>query len=259
VQTALGTLAVIVGALAVVWAVLNWEILLVVLAIGLLILVVDDVYTAFMGGKSVVGDFIDSLLGVGATKEIVESVKLVSRELWEELKLVASAAKGVIDAFVGVNDQSTPTKSGLEGIKGVIGAISWVAKEATLNLLLLFDTLGKIIGKFDELKRDHPSIAKAFDAMNRTFNPVSMVSGVLAAGDSVAAAAGPAQATHAADITYADGRGGDVTNHTQINVDVKTTGSPHEAGKEVAKGVQRGIDGSDMQGAYAAVPGGGGG
>lgn len=260
VQTALGTLAVIVGALALVWAALNWEVLLVVLAIALLILVVDDVYTAFMGGKSVVGDFIDSLFGVGATVEIVDLLKRTARELWAELGYAYDAGKDLAGALASLGGESTKSTTGLGAVKEVIAGIGWVAKQAILNIIDLENAITKVIGIYAEFKKDHPTIAKVLEgvggAATKTLLPgsgigkdITNVSQLFDGGEPTIAPQG--------DLGYRGGHNGDVNNHTTIQVDVKGGPANADTGNAVAKGVQRGIDGSDTQAAYAAVPGGG--
>ena len=74
VQDALVTLGGVALTLAGVWAVMNWEVLAVAVAVAILVLAVDDVYTAFRGGKSVIGEFIDDIFGIGATKVVFQNL-----------------------------------------------------------------------------------------------------------------------------------------------------------------------------------------
>lgn len=260
VQTALGTLAVIVGALALVWAALNFEVLLVVLAIALLVLIVDDVYTAFMGGKSVIGDFIDSLMGVGATAEIVAVVKVAARELWAELGYLYAAVKEVVSAFVNLETQGTSTTSGLATIKAGISGIGWVAKEATVFLLELASTLSKVINFYSDFKKDHPNIAKALESAGGNLNPVGGiikdVRQVTGAAEELFGGDGPTHAPAGNDLPRAER--GDVTQHNMIQIDVKGGPANADTGDAVAKGVKHGMAHTDMQSAYAAIPGNGG-
>ena len=99
VQTGLSTLGVVALGLVAIWGVLNFEILLVVLAIGLLVLIVDDVYTAFKGGRSVIGDFLDSIFGLGASSVMFNTLKTWVHEtmiqfslLGDELGAIGGAA-----------------------------------------------------------------------------------------------------------------------------------------------------------------------
>lgn len=55
----------------------------VALAIGAVLLLVEDLVTMFRGGRSVIGDFIDELFGVGSARQVVQYLT----DAWEGLKL----------------------------------------------------------------------------------------------------------------------------------------------------------------------------
>jgi hypothetical protein len=57
---------------------------LVILAVGALYLIFDDLFTLFTGGESLIGGLIDDLFGVGTTGEVVEYLK----GLWTELQQI---------------------------------------------------------------------------------------------------------------------------------------------------------------------------
>ncbi len=67
-------------------AVLSFKALLIIAAIALIALVIEDIYTLFTGGQSVIGDFIDSLFGIGASQVFVEAVEKAFTEVWEAIK-----------------------------------------------------------------------------------------------------------------------------------------------------------------------------
>lgn len=260
VQTALGTLGAIVAGLVVVWGILNFEVLLVVLAIALLVLVVDDVYTALMGGKSVIGDFIDSLFGIGSTQEVVEAIRIVAQGLWADLGELWDATKKLVSAFGGLEGQTDPTRAGLDALKATIQAVGDVVHYVIVSVELLEKALTKVVGVWSDFKKEHPELAKVLgDAGSSLVNPGgnlvksagSAISGAQALfGEPSIPAPGPSRAV--------DGDVRQVTNHTIVNVDVATTGSPHEAGKAVASGVRNGLNGSDLADAYAGSAGNGG-
>lgn len=79
------TAATILGGLSV-------SFLLPKLAILALVAVVDDLLVLFDGGQSVIGDFIDSMAGVGASKTVVVELK----DTWEAL---GRAVSFVVDQF----------------------------------------------------------------------------------------------------------------------------------------------------------------
>jgi len=68
----------------------------VIIAAGLIYLAFDDVYTMIRGGHSVLGDFIDSMYGVGSTSKLVDTLK----QAWKDL-LPSIAGAGRIAADVG--------------------------------------------------------------------------------------------------------------------------------------------------------------
>lgn len=265
VQTALASLAVIVGILAVVWAALNFEVFLVLLAVALLVLAVDDIYTAFAGGKSVIGDFIDSILGIGATKEIVEVVRAVFRQFTDDMHDLWFATKLLINALGGLDEQTEPTKAGLDGVKSIIAGLGEVAHLTTNGVLLLVKAMVKVLDLFAEFKAAHPEIAKLLggpQAIGKAIGEAGGKSGGGILGGIGDAVGGITQSIFGAPEHAAPsvGGGGIITfaPRTDVTVDVKTTGSPHEAGKEVADGVKRGMDGTDLQSSFAAIAGLGG-
>lgn len=80
--TAAGLAAAKAGLMAAAaWAAANWPIALTVAAIALVILVVEDLVTLFRGGKSVIGEFIDELFGVGTAEAVVKAVSKAFEDL----------------------------------------------------------------------------------------------------------------------------------------------------------------------------------
>lgn len=75
VETVLGGLAVVAGVLALKLAIAFAPFIAAIAGFALLALLVEDVVTLFRGGKSVVGDFIDSFGGKGAAQQWVREVK----------------------------------------------------------------------------------------------------------------------------------------------------------------------------------------
>lgn len=85
-QIALGVLAAVAlaaaGSVVVGWLAAAAPFILAAAAVGLLVLVFDDLSAAMRGGNSLVGEFIDGMFGVGTTQGIVAGIT----EEWEELK-----------------------------------------------------------------------------------------------------------------------------------------------------------------------------
>jgi TP901 family phage tail tape measure protein len=90
VETALWTLAAVSGVLVGIWAIANIEIFLVIAALALLILAVDDVYTFFQGGDSLIGRFFDKLGGAGSQQQIRDFFKDVGKDLGDIKDVVAN-------------------------------------------------------------------------------------------------------------------------------------------------------------------------
>lgn len=66
----------------------------------LIVLLVEDLITAFQGGDSAIGAFIDSIFGAGAATEVIETLK----ELWEDLgptiEALGPIIKGIAQIFI---------------------------------------------------------------------------------------------------------------------------------------------------------------
>jgi hypothetical protein len=105
--------------LALQWAIANRAILLSTLktwgiialkftavAAGVLVLVaaVEDVLVLFSGGKSVIGEFIDSIFGIGAAEEAVISIK----QGWDELVYSIQNAIHASKEFLGIDAGTAP-------------------------------------------------------------------------------------------------------------------------------------------------------
>lgn len=82
--------------------------LLVAVAVGVVILLLDDLITLFEGGDSVIGDFIDTLFGVGTAAEWVENLKMA----WEGLTLAVKDAGNAVADFLGADRPFDDTESG---------------------------------------------------------------------------------------------------------------------------------------------------
>lgn len=57
-------------------------VLLIGAAVFLLVMFIDDLWTMFEGGQSVIGEFIDALFGIGTAAEVVEETKATWDGLW---------------------------------------------------------------------------------------------------------------------------------------------------------------------------------
>lgn len=74
--------------------------LLIAVVVGLVILVVDDLITLFQGGESVIGDFIDTLFGVGTAQEVVAALT----DTWNGLIFAVKTAANAVADFLGLEE-----------------------------------------------------------------------------------------------------------------------------------------------------------
>jgi hypothetical protein len=130
-----------------------------VLGIAAVVLILDDLITLFRGGQSVIGDFIDKMFGVGASKQFVEDVKLAfdavtlaiadAREEVEKFfQLFGSSRQVDRNAFRSVDDAAASGFATTRGRVGdrpaerrsVEGAIQQGSAETTHSLQTLLQT-----------------------------------------------------------------------------------------------------------------------
>jgi hypothetical protein len=101
--TGLGKLASALGSTSEGLLALGIEGAIIVAVVALIALAVEDLYTLFTGGQSVIGDFVDSMFGVGSAQAFVDGVTKAATELWEALKTLGpplSELGGMlVDAF----------------------------------------------------------------------------------------------------------------------------------------------------------------
>ena len=129
-QTALLALA---GVLAVAFAPLLIELLPIIALFGGLYLIFDDLYTLFEGGHSLIGDLIDKLFGLGASKKFVAEVKdefghLVDR-FHEALPTIEQVGNFLAKAF----EKSKPVLEALVRTLGAFLRLLAGAGEAALD------------------------------------------------------------------------------------------------------------------------------
>lgn len=176
-RNALITLAAIAGVLVITWGILNIEILLVVAALALLALAVDDVITFFEGGDSVLGRFLDKIYGVGESKKIAQELKDAWKEvsdafgkLWDAVKNLGPDLKDLFDTLTKKKSDVNGAKSSIQGIADAVTSLANALTTAVTEL----DTL---VAKFNKFAKDHPVLAHTVERAENQFNR----SGVLAA------------------------------------------------------------------------------
>jgi hypothetical protein len=81
-----------------------------------LTLVVDELITAFEGGSTVIGDFVDGLFGIGTTQEVLDGLRAVWDDIYMGIKLTIAAVK---DLWGVLSDgDTTNLDKALNGYKG---------------------------------------------------------------------------------------------------------------------------------------------
>lgn len=123
-QAAMGVLAAIAGVLAV-DLLLPW--VPAMLAIGATILLVDELWSMFTGGESVIGDFIDTMFGIGTTEDVVNSLRAAWQwlnETFTELKATMPDLIGMWDLLTGsAEDWGAALEEDIEWLADLVDAI----------------------------------------------------------------------------------------------------------------------------------------
>jgi hypothetical protein len=84
------------------WAPILLKVGLVAAAIGTVVVFVEDLFTLFSGGKSIIGDFIDSLFGIGTAEQVILSIK----QAFQDVVFWAEKAAAAIGLGEGPQDDS---------------------------------------------------------------------------------------------------------------------------------------------------------
>ncbi len=247
VQTALATLGVAALILAGICAVLNIEIFLVIGAIALMILVVDDFYTAMKGGKSVIGDFVDELFGIGATKSVFDNLKFWAGETYDVILKIVNGIK------LGINGLSQLVNEGAHALANLnpLGAgdeenarYARVTKKLEKRGADLVDEHDKIGGMGVDANHDPHRYTGPLARQDKAF---SMLDPVPAVG-----------ATVGGGGNYHEGANVHNEKHTEINVTVPGGSGEGDGARRIAAAIKQRIDEDDHQTAFAAVATGGG-
>jgi uncharacterized protein with GYD domain len=115
--------------------------LLVAAAIGIVVLVVDDLIALFTGGRSVIGEFIDSMLGVGSAQNAVWNAKAA----WGELNAVITDTNNALGVFLGTSDRLTTTSNFSRGLVVIWGEIIMKIERAKAALEELGGTVADVL------------------------------------------------------------------------------------------------------------------
>lgn len=140
----------------------------IVAAAEALYLVFDDIFTMFMGGNSVIGDFIDLLFGEGAHKTFVADVKKVFKDFIDWVK--DDAIPAVKDFWKWLSDGSGPALTALRLVSDTFHAIYESIKGIVKTLGDLFmgnpEEASKSAGEAGSKMWDYITGGKGDDKLN---------------------------------------------------------------------------------------------
>lgn len=211
------TVAIALGALAVATIAATWPYILMAAAIGAIILVLDDLYSAFTGGESIIGGWVESFMeaypgitaGIGT---IIDWIGQLMELVGGGLVAAFTTAAGIIgDVFTAIIDT----------VKNVMSAI-----EAVISGANPFAVLSELFTKqFDTIFE----LAKSYAGKIGDF-----IGGVFGSA--------PSSAPVAPEVMSSAGGGGTSNSTTTININ--GAGDPAAVGNEV---VRKGGLGSSLQ------------
>lgn len=161
IEVGLYALAAAAGIAAAAWAILNIEIFAIIAIFLALFLIVEDLYTLFTGGDSAIGDFIDSLFGIGTAKRGVEETKTAFDDLTKVLEELVPIGEAIGDIFSEISDAIAAAFGGsningamvfralLQAVVAQIHSVVTVIKFVTNAMGALFSAVGgnAVLGK----------------------------------------------------------------------------------------------------------------
>lgn|SRR5574338_70828 len=244
-QTAMYTLGVAAAVAAVIWGLLNIEILLVVAGIALLVLAVDDLYTWLEGGDSVIGRFFDSLLGEGTSDQFLKDVK----QDYDDLKKAADDLKPVTDALWDAM------------VIGAKAAGKFI--EQSVKGLIRLAQMAGLLSKDKSFYRDQDNADIAARAQEERDRKAWVKPGGPTFGDTLRSAAhwlGAKDAFPTVQASRLAAGGGTniqqgVGQHNEISITVHGANDPDEVAKKTGDAVGDKL--LDLREVYAGAPGGG--
>jgi hypothetical protein len=198
--------AVAMGALAIAAVAATWPFILMSAAIGAVILIMDDLYSAFTGGTSVIGGWFDQFTEAfpaitAGFKSLVEAVGESSGSIAEDLMIGFKQVLGFVsDVFSAILGIVTATVKAIDKIIGGANPFVVLPEMFKEQFDIIFNLAGKYAGKL-----------------------VDSFKGLFGMGEEEAAGAGataPAgsKANVPAGVVQGASGGGNSTNNTTINV-----------------------------------------
>lgn len=276
VTAVLWSLAAVAGVLAVEWAVLNFEFI----AVAGLVLIAEDLFTLFTGGKSLTGQLIDKLWGVGSAAKGVAAVKDAAASLVEVFKAAWPIVAGVGELLYALFVAALPAmkffyKNAFEGTGRWLMMFIGGLKTALDLTAQLFQGLGQGVnnlGDFldnDALKALGTHLAKGGVNIEAALAPAATklnappevkVPGYLnaPAGLDPTELGGDFRTARRRDTGARAGAPKEqkITNHTKVEVNVNGGKTNEETGRVVADHVRRVYENDLSSGKRAMATGG---
>lgn len=213
------------------------------------VLIVQDLWTLFRGGKSVIGQLLDKMFGFGTAKKFVDEL----RAAWDGAKgtleallpNLEDAAKWVAKAFI----ESLPSLIAFAGVLAtdIVGAFDEVASYARIATNAIASFFTKDQATKNQLAKESLEISDALDArakargqliegINKAYNAApnsAFVAGTGAGGEEVVSAPIVRRGGGAA------GASGTVIHQGDINVEVHT--QPGADAKAIGQATGQGV------------------
>lgn len=252
------------------FALLGAETLAIAAAFVVAYLALDDLYALFTGGESVIGDWIDAMAGVGASKQFVADVTAEVTKLWEAFVELKPAGEAILEVMGTI---------GKSGLSVLFEGAAWWAKELATQLDRIAAVVKLVSGDTGGFKK---GIAAAGQKVLNSIPGGATLPGAQGVIDSIKDSGSQDLANRAAGVGIgastqftagggADGRtpqpvqfgppvapgfgkasGGHVEQNNQVSVTVQGGNSPQETGQNVATGVRDALAGQ-LQDAFGAI------
>jgi len=209
-------------------------------AIVALALLIDDLIVLFEGGDSVIGEFIDSMFGVGASAKFVEALRAVWQGLSQDIGFVLDQLKwflghiddvkeawGIFTKDVGrlMSGGKAEHAGGADGFGSVVAQGTQPAKREGTGLFSDFAAMGA----------DHVNAVASDVSKPNTGVPSYLLRA-------------PAEIPIGPPVS---GTGTSVQQNTTVNIPITTTGDPKQIGT-IAKDAARAVFDEQLRAAHAA-------
>lgn len=150
------TVAIALGALAVAAIAATWPFLLMAVAIGAIIIVLDDLYSAFTGGESIIGGWVESFMAAypaitGGIGTIIDWVGKLMSLVGGGLVAAFTTAAGIVsDLFMAIVGTIKNVMSAIEAVISGANPFSVLSDLFTKQFDVIFDLAKSYAGKIGD-------------------------------------------------------------------------------------------------------------